>query len=53
MATLHPARVEQLRPLYRLPVAQEVFVLHDEHAVVPELMLERLERLQPLVCPLL
>lgn len=53
MTTLHPARVEQLRPLYCLPVAQEVFVLHDEHAIVPKLMLERLERLQPLVRPLL
>lgn len=53
MAALHPRRIEQLRALNRLPLCQEVGIFHDEHAVVPELVFERLKRVMPFGRPLL
>ena len=53
MATHHPAWVKQLRPLDRLPMLQEVFVLHDEYSIVPELMFQWFQRIEPVVRPLL
>ena len=32
---------------------QEVFVLHDEYSIVPELMFQWFQRIEPVVCPFL
>ena len=49
---MDPRRIKQLRAFYGVPRLQEVFVLHNECAVVAEVMIQSLQSTEPLFGPL-
>jgi hypothetical protein len=51
MGTLHPCFIKQLRAVEIPKRRQEITIFHNEHAVVPEPVVERCEGVEPLACP--
>lgn len=53
MTAHFPFIVKQLRPLHHLPMRQEVIILHDEHTIISERMIQRFKRFEPFLRPFL